>query len=258
METKLNVALIQTDLVWEQPGENRKHIEFYLNKVSKRADVIFLPEMFTSGFTMNPKSVAESMSGTTITWMKNWSVKLGAAIAGSLVVEENGKFYNRFVWVNDDGSTHYYNKRHLFTLAGEDQVYEEGTDQSVFNFKGWNVCLRICYDLRFPVWSRNKNTYDLLVFVANWPAPRINAWDALLKARAIENMSYVIGVNRIGKDAKKNEYPGHSVVYDLLGHATISPGEEGGVLETILDKKVQDEVRTTLNFLEDQDSFLLQ
>ncbi|MDA8640215.1 nitrilase family protein [Flavobacteriaceae bacterium] len=258
METKLNVALIQTDLVWEQPGENRKHIEFYLNKVSKRADVIFLPEMFTSGFTMNPKSVAESMSGTTITWMKNWSVKLGAAIAGSLVVEENGKFYNRFVWVNDDGSTHYYNKRHLFTLAGEDQVYEEGKDQCIFNFKGWNVCLRICYDLRFPVWSRNKNTYDLLVFVANWPAPRINAWDALLKARAIENMSYVIGVNRIGKDAKKNEYPGHSVVYDLLGHAAISPGEEGGVLETILDKKVQDEVRTTLNFLEDQDSFLLQ
>ena len=146
----------------------------------------------------------------------------------------------------------------MFTLAGEDQVYEEGTDQCIFNFKGWNVCLRICYDLRFPVWSRNKNTYDLLVFVANWPTPRINAWDALLKARAIENMSYVIGVNRIGKDAKKNEYPGHSVVYDLLGHAAISPREEGGVLETILDKKVQDEVRTTLNFLEDQDSFLLQ
>ena len=258
MKNELNVALIQTNLVWEQPKVNREHIESFLKAVSKEADIVFLPEMFSSGFTMNPERVAESMLGTTVEWMKNWSIKLDAAVAGSLVIEEEGKFYNRFVWVNTDGSIHYYNKKHLFTLAGEHQVYQEGDLDGIIQFKGWNVCLRVCYDLRFPVWARNTKGYDLLVYVANWPAPRIHAWDTLLQARAIENMSYVVGVNRVGEDAKNNQYPGHSAVYDCLGATKGLAGKTEGITEITLNKKDQDIIRTQLNFLSDRDSFLLQ
>tara|TARA_B100000768_G_C11228757_1_gene354062 strand:+ start:115 stop:891 length:777 start_codon:yes stop_codon:yes gene_type:complete len=257
MKNELNVALIQTNLVWEQPKVNREQIESYFKMVSKQADVVFLPEMFSSGFTMNPESISESMNGTTVDWMKKWSIKIDAAIAGSLAIKEDGKFYNRFIWVNTDGSIHYYNKKHLFTLAEEHRTYIEGDSNGIIEFKGWKVCLRVCYDLRFPVWSRNTEDYDLLVYVANWPSPRINAWDILLQARAIENMSYIVGVNRIGKDALKNNYPGHSAAYDFLGACIGAMGTGAGIVEVCLNSKDQEKTRKQLDFLKDQDSFLL-
>ena len=258
MKTELNVALIQTDLLWEQPQANRKHIETYFEQLTSNTDVVFLPEMFSTGFTMRPELVAESMSGVTIQWMKQWSEKLQVAVAGSIAIEEEGKFYNRFVWVNVDGSIHHYDKRHRYTPAGEDLAYQAGETDGIIDFKGWKVCLRICYDLRFPVWSRNTSDYDLLVFVANWPAPRIHAWDTLLQARAIENMSFTLGVNRIGSDANDNIYPGHSAAYDPLGVCLGTAENKPGLTQVTLNKNDQEAIRTQLNFLNDRDSFLLQ
>ena len=258
MKTELNVALIQTDLLWEQPQANRKHIETYFEQLTSNTDVVFLPEMFSTGFTMRPELVAESMSGVTIQWMKQWSEKLQVAVAGSIAIEEEGKFYNRFVWVNVDGSIHHYDKRHRYTPAGEDLAYQAGETDGIIDFKGWKVCLRICYDLRFPVWSRNTSDYDLLVFVANWPAPRIHAWDTLLQARAIENMTFTLGVNRIGSDANDNIYPGHSAAYDPLGVCLGTAENKPGLTQVTLNKNDQEAIRTQLNFLNDRDSFLLQ
>ena len=258
MKTELNVALIQTDLLWEQPQANRKQIETYFEQLASNTDVVFLPEMFSTGFTMRPELVAESMSGVTIQWMKQWSEKLQVAVAGSVAIEEEGKFYNRFVWVNVDGSIHHYDKRHRYTPAGEDLAYQAGETDGIIDFKGWKVCLRICYDLRFPVWSRNTSDYDLLVFVANWPAPRIHAWDTLLQARAIENMTFTLGVNRIGSDANDNIYPGHSAAYDPLGVCLGTAENKPGLTQVTLNKNDQEAIRTQLNFLNDRDSFLLQ
>ena len=258
MKTELNVAFIQTDLVWEQPQANRKQIETYFEQLASSTDVVFLPEMFSTGFTMRPELVAESMSGVTIQWMKQWSEKLQVAVAGSIAIEEEGKFYNRFVWVNVDGSIHHYDKRHRYTPAGEDLAYQAGETDGIIDFKGWKVCLRICYDLRFPVWSRNTSDYDLLVFVANWPAPRIHAWDTLLQARAIENMSFTLGVNRIGSDANDNIYLGHSAAYNPLGACLGTAENKSGLVQVTLNKNDQEAIRKQLNFLNDRDSFLLQ
>ena len=258
MKTALNVAFIQTDLLWEQPQANRKQIETYFEQLASNTDVVFLPEMFSTGFTMRPERVAEPMSGITIQWMKRWSEKLQVAVAGSIAIEEEWKFYNRFVWVNVDGSTHHYDKRHRYTPAGEHVAYQAGATDGIIDFKGWKVCLRICYDLRFPVWSRNTSAYDLLVFVANWPAPRIHAWDTLLQARAIENMSFTLGVNRIGSDANDNIYPGHSAAYDPLGACLGTAENKQGLTQVTLNKNDQEAIRTQLNFLNDRDSFLLQ
>ena len=258
MKTELNVALIQTDLLWERPQANRKQIETYFEQLASNTDVVFLPEMFSTGFTMRPELVAESMSGVTIQWMKQWSEKLQVAVAGSVAIEEEGQFYNRFVWVNADGNIHHYDKRHSYTPAGEDLAYQAGETDGIIDFKGWKVCLRICYDLRFPVWSRNTSDYDLLVFVANWPAPRIHAWDTLLQARAIENMTFTLGVNRIGSDANDNIYPGHSAAYDPLGVCLGTAENKPGLTQVTLNKNDQEAIRTQLNFLNDRDSFLLQ
>lgn len=164
MKTELNVALIQTDLVWEQSQANRKQIETYFEQLASNTDVVFLPEMFSTGFTMRPELVAEPMSGITVQWMKQWSEKLQVAIAGSIAIEEEGQFYNRFVWVNIDGSIHHYDKRHRYTPAGEDLTYLAGETNGIIDFKGWKVCLRICYDLRFPVWSRNTSDASFLLY----------------------------------------------------------------------------------------------
>ncbi len=257
MGTKLNIAVIQIDLEWEQPLRNRKNIEMYLQTLQQGTDVVFLPEMFSTAFTMRPQNVAEPMNGDTIQWMLHWAKNTQFAIAGSCVIEEEGRFYNRFLWVNPDGQIHFYDKRHPFTLAGEHKVYETGQNSGIIQFKGWKICLRICYDLRFPVWSRNTEDYDVLVYVANWPSPRINAWDTLLQARAIENMSFTIGVNRVGIDTKENVYPGHSAVYDCLGAPLGFLKEKEGVIQVTLVKKDQDKIREKLNFLNDRDTFTL-
>ena len=251
----MKVALFQTKLAWENPVINRTFIEEYFLNEDESFDLFVLPEMFTSGFTMNPSVVAETMEGETITWLKDLAKKKTCAITGSLVIKENDNFYNRMVFVFPSGEVQFYNKRHLFTLAGEEKVYTKGTEKVIVNYNNWNICLQICYDLRFPVFARNVENYDLLLYVANWPKPRINAWDALLKARAIENMSYTIGVNRIGEDANKLEYPGHSKLTDFLGNTIVNCEEELGVFIFELDKSAQNEARTKFNFLYDRDYF---
>jgi omega-amidase len=252
------IALLQTNLVWENPAENRKRIEKQLEDVNELVDLIVLPEMFTSGFTMNPKAVAETMQGETISWLQNLAKEKVSAVTGSFVIEENRNFYNRLVFVFPDGKIQHYDKRHLFTLAGEDKVYTAGKEKFIIDFKGFKICPLICYDLRFPVFSRNVEEYDVLLYVANWPKIRTNTWDILLKARAVENMCYTIGVNRIGLDANKHEYIGHSQAVDFLGDYLIEPQKTEGVFIAILEKKQLQETRTRLAFLDDKDDFELK
>ena len=208
MSDILTVALVQTDLVWENPQANRKHIEQMVSSVT--ADLFVLPEMLTTGFTMNASHVAESMNGESILWLKSIAKEKQAAFIGSLVIEENNNFYNRLVCVEPSGEILHYDKRHTFTLAGEHKVYTAGNEKVIFNYKGWKICPLVCYDLRFPVWARNVEDYDVLIYVANWPMIRVAAWDALLKARAIENMAFCIGVNRVGLDG--NDYESKSLI----------------------------------------------
>ena len=253
----MKIALIQAPLFWENPKLNRDYFEEKINAIAENVDLIVLPEMFTSGFTMNPKSVAETMQGDTILWLKNLAKAKNAAITGSLVIEENGHFFNRLVFVFPSGEIQKYDKKHLFTLAGEDQIYTSGTQKILVEYKGFKICPLICYDLRFPVFARNTEEYDVLIYVANWPKIRINAWDSLLKARAIENMCYTIGVNRIGEDANQHEYIGHSQVVDFLGNYDIEPQETEGVFMTNLDKNLLLETRQKFGFLNDRDVFKL-
>ena len=254
----MKVAILQTDLVWENPIYNRLTIESKVLSSDKKFDILVLPEMFTSGFTMNPERVAETMQGETIQWLKSLAKQKKTAIIGSLVIEEEGNYFNRLVFVTPKGEIQHYNKRHLFTLAGEEKVYTKGTEKVIFEYKDWKICPQVCYDLRFPVFARNVEDYDLLVYVANWPKVRTQAWDALLKARAIENMSFVVGVNRVGKDANGHDYIGHSQVLDELGNELITPFEESDLQVVSLNKKKMYETRTKLNFLNDKDGFELK
>ena len=254
----MKTALIQTSLSWENPSENRASIQEKINSISQNIDLIVLPEMFTSGFTMNPKNVAESMNGETILWLKEIAKAKNSAITGSIVIEENGNYYNRLVFIFPSGEIQTYDKRHLFTLAGEDKIYTAGNQKLIVEYKGFKICPLICYDLRFPVFSRNVEEYDLLIYVANWPKPRVNAWDILLKARAVENMSYVIGVNRIGTDANNLEYTGHSQVIDFLGNYIQEPQETESVFIADVDKEKMLETRKKLAFLNDKDQFVIK
>jgi omega-amidase len=251
----MKIALLQTELSWENPNENKALLQEKINAISHDVDLIVLPEMFTSGFTMNPKNVAQTMQGEAISWLKETAKDKNCAITGSLVIEENGNYYNRLVFVFPSGEIQTYDKRHLFTLAGEDKVYTSGKEKIIVEYKGFKICPLICYDLRFPVFARNVEEYDLLIYVANWPKPRVNAWDILLKARAVENMSYVIGVNRVGTDKNNLEYVGHSQAIDYLGNYIQEPQEIEGILVVELDKKELLETRKKLNFLNDKDEF---
>jgi len=253
----MKIALIQAPLLWENPKQNRNYFEDKINSIRETIDLIVLPEMFTSGFTMNPKAVAETLQGETILWLQALAKAKNSAITGSLVIEENGNFYNRLVFVLPSGAIKTYDKKHLFTLAGEDKAYTSGTQKMLIEYQGFKICPLICYDLRFPVFARNTEEYDVLIYVANWPKPRINAWDALLKARAIENMCYTIGVNRIGEDPNKHDYPGHSQVIDELGNYLIAPQEIEGVFITTLNKNTLEANRQKFGFLNDRDAFTM-
>ncbi|GAA4804446.1 amidohydrolase [Litoribaculum gwangyangense] len=258
MQELLKIALIQADLVWENPEQNRLNFTNKIESISEMVDLIVLPEMFTSGFTMNAELVGESMNGITVEWMLEMASKKKSAIAGSIVISEDNNFYNRLFFVKPDGTFVCYDKRHTFTLAGEDKIYKAGTKKVIVNYKGWKICPLICYDLRFPVWARNKEDYDVLMYVANWPKPRVSAWDTLLKARAIENMCYCIGVNRVGIDGVNSEYTGNSAVYDVLGNeiTVIKPNEEQ-IEIVILEKRHIEAYRNKLKFLNDRDSFTI-
>ena len=256
MSETLSIMGIQADLAWENPIENIQNFETKINEFDKAVDIIVLPEMFTSGFTMQPNHVAESMNGTTVLWMQNIAKEKQLAITGSLVIKENGNYYNRLLFVQPSGKIDYYDKRHSFTLAGEHKAYNSGNKKIIIDYKGWKICPLICYDLRFPVWARNTESYDLLIYMANWPITRIKAWETLLKARAIENMCYTIGVNRIGIDANDYKYSGNSIIVDFLGEeiSNLQPNKYGFIYFT-LNKKVQNNVRNKLGFLNDRDTF---
>ena len=258
MAEKLTTALVQSDLDWEDPEANRIRLQQLLQPISREVDLIILPEMFPTGFSMNASVLAEPPVGPSLEWMREMAFLKEAAVTGSVIVEEDGKYYNRLYFVFPDGSYKKYDKRHTFTLAGEHEVYESGTERLVLLYKGWKICPLVCYDLRFPVWSRNTEDYDLLLYVANWPAVRVLAWDTLLKARAIENLSYCIGVNRVGTDGNGHPYTGHSAVYDCLGKQISTPDfEKEFVEEVVLDKSHVDETRAKLKFLQDRDRFSL-
>jgi predicted amidohydrolase len=254
----MKIALIQTSLIWENPTENRSHLAQKITGFMEDVDLIVLPEMFSSGLTMNPKAVAETMQGETIAWLQHLAKAKNCAITGSLVVEENGNYYNRLVFVFPTGEIKTYDKRHLFSLAGENECYTAGKEKLVVEYKGYKICPLICYDLRFPVFSRNVENYDVLLYVANWPKPRINAWDILLKARAVENMCYTIGVNRIGKDHNHQEYVGHTQVIDFLGDYVLEPQEADAVFIVELNKAKLLETRKKLAFLKDKDDFKIE
>lgn len=251
----MKVAIIQSNLIWEDPAANRRIFEEKINEITENVDLIVLPEMFTTGFTMYPVEVAESMQGETIHWMQSISNSKKSAIIGSLIVKEGGRYYNRLVFILPSGEISYYDKKHLFTLAGEDRIYTPGTEKLIVEYMGFRICPLICYDLRFPVFSRNSEDYDLLLYVANWPKARINAWDILLKARSVENMCYTIGVNRVGADNNQLEYVGHSQAVDFFGGYLVAPQESEGIFYAIIDKDNLLEYRRKFGFLNDRDPF---
>lgn len=254
----LNVAIIQANLVWHNAEANRNNFSEKIKLLSNEVDLIVLPEMFTTGFTMQPNKVAETMQGETLAWMKKLALEKNTAITGSVVIEENNNYYNRLLFVFPSGEVTYYNKKHLFSYAGEDEIYSAGNDKVIITYKNWKICPLICYDLRFPVWSRNVENYDLLIYVANWPKIRVSAWNTLLKARAIENMSYVIGVNRVGKDANDIDYNGYSTVINCLGENSKILEEKEYVEIFTLDKNHLIKSRKKFNFLADKDNFKLE
>jgi len=239
--------------------ENRVQFSEKINSISEDINLIVLPEMFTTGFTMNASEVAEPHKGVSFQWMQEQARLKNSAITGSLIIEEDGKYYNRLYFVFPDGSFQQYDKKHTFTLAREHEVFESGNEKIIIEYRGWRICPLICYDLRFPVWARNTSDYDLLIYCANWPKKRIAAWDTLLKARAIENMSYCIGVNRVGLDGNGHEYTGHSAAYDVLGERFENPAfESDGISTVMLEMDQLIALRKHLQFLNDRDGFTLE
>lgn len=251
----MKIVLLQSSLIWENPKANRLYFEEKINGINESVNLIVLPEMFSTGFTMNPGKVAETMEGETAVWMQSLAVAKNVAITGSVIIQENANFYNRLLFVFPTGEIQFYDKKHLFTLAGEEKVYTKGNRKLVVEYLGWKICPLVCYDLRFPVFSRNVEEYDVLLYVANWPQKRIAAWDVLLKARAVENMSYVLGVNRIGTDDNEHFYVGHSQAVDFLGNYLLEPQQKEGVFVVELHKEKLLETRKRLGFLNDKDAF---
>jgi len=255
----MKIALMQFDTIWEDKKANLDYVCQQTRLLPQDVDLVVLPEMFTTGFSMLPEHSAELENGPTFHAIQQLAVNNKIAITGSWITEEEEQYYNRLYFIYPDGSYETYNKRHLFTLAGEQKVYEAGTGKTIVSYKGWNICPLICYDLRFPVYSRIVDeNYDLLLYVASWPDRRIYAWDNLLKARAIENMSYVVAVNRCGTDPFGVEYSGHSQALDPTGHYLIGPvnGSATHIIE--LDKNILAGTRSKFNFLKDADAFDLK
>lgn len=253
----LTLTLVQPDIVWEDTNAN---LDQYNRLVAKlQTDVLVLPEMFNTGFSMNAAAIAEPMDGPVVQWMRGKAQQLQCAVAGSLVIAENELYYNRFVWMQPDGKCHTYDKRHLFRMGGEQQVYTPGTRQTVVNYKGWRIMLQICYDLRFPVWSRNnpENPYDLLLYVASWPEARNYAWTQLLRARAIENLAYVAGVSRIGHDADNVYHAGNSALLNYKGETLWTQAHLPAVATFTLSKKELDLFRAQFPAWMDADEFEL-
>ncbi len=255
---KLDVTIAQTELHWHDAERNLALFTRLLATLEQPTDLIVLPEMFTSGFTMQPEGNAQKMDGSAIRWMADTAAATQAAICGSLIIEEDGRYYNRFVLMRPDGRHEHYDKRHLFRLAGEHQSYNAGAASPTFVLNGWRIRPTVCYDLRFPVWSRNRGDYDLLVNAANWPASRQQAWDTLIRARAIENLSYVAAVNRVGQDGNDIDYKGGSAIVDFLGNCLACPGERPGLAHASLCPDELAAFREKFPFHADADDFVIE
>ncbi|MFN8254730.1 MAG: amidohydrolase [Bacteroidales bacterium] len=258
MTENLNITIVQADIVWEDIDSNLAKYSEKLNSIQSPTDLIVLPEMFQTGFSMNPSNLAELMNGKTMAWMKEMASLKGAVLAGSIIITENQKYYNRLLFITPYGDVKFYDKKHLFTLAGEDKVYTAGSEKLIYEINGWKICPMICYDLRFPVWIRNREDYHLLVFVANWPEKRVLHWKTLLQARAIENQAFVVGVNRVGTDGNSCIYSGDSAVYDAMGKklSSLMPEKEG-IESIILSMAELQNTRKNLPFSHDRDEFEL-
>ena len=276
----LSISLIQSSLVWEDKKSNLQRLEEKIMSLPK-TELVILPEMFSTGFSMQPEKLAEIMEGESVAWMKRVSAQKRVILTGSLIIEEKGEYYNRLIWMLPNGEYGTYDKRHLFAFAGEDQHYAAGGKRLIASVKGWKINLQICYDLRFPVWARQKNEpelteddqdfggpsyqpseplapeYDILIYVANWPERRAHAWKTLLQARAIENQSYVIGVNRVGEDGNGIYHSGDSMIVDALGEVLFTQAHEECVHTITLEREQLDGVRQKLPFLRDGDSFMM-
>ncbi len=260
----LAISMVQTRLFWQDRNQNLDWLEKRLELIIGHPDLIVLPEMFTTGFSMNAPQQAEEMGGEAMQWMQSMAAKKNAVIVGSMMMKDAGAFYNRLIWMNPDGKYEVYDKRHLFRMANEQEHYTAGTSRTIFQLKGWKICPLICYDLRFPVWSRNRMLnatydYDVLIYVANWPERRAHAWKSLLVARAIENQAYVVGVNRIGTDGNDVSYSGDSVLVDFKGERLSQTERFGDRCETInISKPDLDDFRLSFPALLDADQFTIQ
>lgn len=255
---ELRLALIQSEIYWQQKEANLATFEEKIWQITEPVDVIVLPEMFQTGFSMEHETLSEPMNLTTFKWMKQMAAQKKAIVTGSYMVKEKGQVFNRLLWMQPDGQYKTYDKRHLFRMADEDQSYAMGQERIIVEWKGWKICPLICYDLRFPVWSRNRNLeYDLLLYVANWPAARVSAWDSLLKARAIENVSYALGVNRVGQDGNEIAYNGHTGVYSPKGD-TLAFSDKEEILLVDLNKRELDSFRSKFPAHLDADEFELK
>ncbi len=263
MENNLNVAIIQSDIIWENPSLNLSNLSHKIQDIKGKVDLIVLQEMFTTGYTLNASSMAETMTGNTINWMLKIAKEKDALIMGSIIIKEsdselnqNENYYNRLIVAYPGGEIQHYDKRHLFSYADENKIYSAGKKRTIIKYKGWKLFPLICYDLRFPVWSRNTEEFDVLIYIANWPNTRVSAWDTLLKARAIENLCYVVGVNRLGKDANNLEYVGHSTAIDSMGNPVLEFDENQEATKTVVLKKNHiEDSRNNFGFLSDKDEF---
>lgn len=264
----LTISTIQTSLHWENKRANLEMLEEKINNLRQKTELVILPEMFTTGFSMNAIDLAETMDGETIEWMKRLSAENRLILTGSLIIEEQGKYFNRLVWILPNGEMGYYDKRHLFAYSKENQFYQPGEKRLICSVKGWKLNMQICYDLRFPVWARQASKineaeetepeYDILVYVANWPERRSHAWKTLLCARAIENQCYVIGVNRVGKDGNDIYYSGNSLLIDPLGEVLYHMADEEDIFTITLQKEKLVEARKKFPFLKEADGFRIE
>lgn len=269
----LTITTIQTQLHWEDKAANLHMLEGKINSIREKMEVVVLPEMFSTGFSMKPEMLAEKMDGVTVQWMKKITAAKNIILTGSVIIEDEGNYFNRLIWMLPNGQTGYYDKRHRFAYAGEDQHYAAGTKRLIASVKGWKINLQVCYDLRFPVWGRQsvyshslkedgtgpaEPEYDVLIYVANWPERRIHAWRTLLQARAIENQSYVVGVNRTGNDGNGIHYTGESMIVDAMGEVLYTKSEDEDIYTLSLEKEKLDEIRSKLPFLKDADHFFLR
>jgi len=268
----LTITTIQTILHWEDKSANLKMLEEKINGIKEKTEVVVLPEMFSTGFSMQPRLLAEKMDGESVSWMKKIAASKKIILTGSLIIEDDGNYYNRLIWMLPNGQYGHYDKRHLFAYAGEHEEYTSGSKRLIASVKGWKINLLVCYDLRFPVWARQTSPpaplleergeaspeFDVLIYVANWPERRIHAWKTLLQARAIENQCYVLGVNRVGKDGKDIYYSGDSMIVDAMGEILYTKTHDEDIFTITLQKDKLEEVRTKLPFLKDADDFFIE